>query len=96
MVAVDGGDLNLDGSETSEHRCRVRDGNTDEIVGSYPLLTVVARDVVTRRTLPLKHRGRLRRHGGDVVRFGITQVRLPGYAEHPLWMIVVLPGCRTW
>lgn len=53
IVAVDAGDLNRDGSEKSEHRCRVRDGDTGEIVGGYPLLTVVARDVRTGRTLPL-------------------------------------------
>jgi len=53
IVAVDGGDLNRDGAEKSEHRCRVRDGDTGSIVGGYPLITVVARDVRTGRTLPL-------------------------------------------
>jgi len=53
IVAVDAGDLNRDGSGKSEHRCRVRDGDTGEIVGGYPLMTVVARDVRTGRTLPL-------------------------------------------
>jgi len=53
IVAVDAGDLNRDGAERSEHRCRVRDGDTGEIVGGYPLMTVVARDVGTGRTLPL-------------------------------------------
>ncbi len=53
IVAVDAGDLNRDGAERSEHRCRVRDGDTGEIVGGYPLMTVVARDVVTGRTLLL-------------------------------------------
>jgi len=46
------------------------------------------------RLLPLKHRGRLRRNGGDEVRFGITHVRLPAHAEHPLWMVVVRHGKR--
>ena len=53
IVAVDAGDLNRDGSERSEHRCRVRDGNTGDIVGGHLLLTVVARDVVTGRPWPL-------------------------------------------
>jgi len=53
IVAVYPGDLNRDGAERSEYRCRVRDGDTGEIVGGYPLMTVVARDVRTGRTLPL-------------------------------------------
>jgi len=180
IVAVDPGDLNRDGAEKSECRCRVRDGDTGEIVGGYPLMTVVARDVRTgstlplltrllssarygfrsenwdllsvmdrvarhlpgkrlwvvdrggdrgelwehwlsrdwdvlvrvmnlrhwewrdgrytaqeiARLLPLKHRGRLRRNGEDEVCFGITHVRLPAHAEHPLWMVVVRHGKR--
>ena len=180
IVAVDGGDLNRDGSERSEYRCRVRDGDTGEIVGGYPLMTVVARDVRTGRTLPLltrlvssarsgfrsenwdllsvmdqvarhlpgkrlwvvdrggdrgelwehwlswgwdvlvrvmnlrhwcwrggrykaqeiarqlplKHRGRLRRNGGEEVRFGITRVSLPASPARSLWMVVVRHGKR--
>jgi hypothetical protein len=56
ILAIDPGDLNRDGAPGSEHRGRVRDGDTGEIVGGYPLLSVVARDVKRGDTLPLMTR----------------------------------------
>lgn len=53
IVAIDPGDLNRDGAPKSEYRGRVRDGDRGEIVGGYPLLTVVARDPKRGETLPL-------------------------------------------
>lgn len=53
ILAIDPGDLNRDGAPKSEWRGRVRDGDTGEIVGGYPLMTVVARDVRRGKTLPL-------------------------------------------
>lgn len=53
ILAIDPGDLNRDGAAKSEHRGRVRDGDCGEIVGGYPLLSVVARDVKRGQTLPL-------------------------------------------
>ena len=53
ILAIDPGDLNRDGAPRSEQRGRVRDGDKGDIVGGYPLLSVVARDVKRRKTLPL-------------------------------------------
>ena len=53
ILAIDPGDLNRDGAPKSEHRSRVRDGSTGEIVGGYPLLNVVARDLKKGTTFPL-------------------------------------------
>lgn len=53
ILAIDPGDLNRDGATKSEKLCRVRDGSTGEIVGGYPLLNIVARDVKKDSTLPL-------------------------------------------
>lgn len=53
ILAIDPGDLNRDGASKSESRGRVRDGSTGEIVGGYPLLSIVARDVKKGATLPL-------------------------------------------
>ena len=53
ILAIDPGDLNRDGAPKSEWRGRVRDGDKGDIVGGYPLLSVVARDVKRGKTLPL-------------------------------------------
>jgi len=53
ILAIDPGDLNRDGGPKSEHWGRVRDGSKGEIVGGYPLLNVVARDLKKGTTLPL-------------------------------------------
>ena len=53
ILAIDPGDLNRDGAPRSELRGRVRDGDRGEIVGGYPLISVVARDVRRGHTLPL-------------------------------------------
>lgn len=53
VLAIDPGDLNRDGAPKSGHRCRVHDGSTGDIVGGYPLLQVVARDVKKGTTLPM-------------------------------------------
>ncbi|MCC4289572.1 hypothetical protein, partial [Vreelandella aquamarina] len=53
VLAIDPGDLNRDGAPTSEYRTRVRDGDTGEIVGGYPLISVVARDLRRGTTWPL-------------------------------------------
>ena len=53
ILAIDPGDLNRDGAPKSEKRCRVRDGDVGEIVGGYPLISVVARDVRAGTTLPV-------------------------------------------
>ena len=53
ILAIDPGDLNRDGARKSELRGRVRDGDKGDIVGGYPLLSVVARDVKRGKTLPL-------------------------------------------
>ncbi|WP_421620638.1 transposase [Alkalilimnicola ehrlichii] len=53
ILAIDPGDLNRDGAACSEYRGRVRDGDTGEIVGGYPLMSVVARDLDSGQTLPL-------------------------------------------
>jgi hypothetical protein len=53
VLAIDPGDLNRDGAPKSEQRCRVRDGSEGQIVGGYPLLQVVARDMEKGTTLPL-------------------------------------------
>ena len=53
IVAIDPGDLNRDGALKSEYLGKVRDGSTGDIVNGYPLISVVARDVKTGRSLPL-------------------------------------------
>ena len=53
ILAIDPGDLNHDGAPKSEHRGRVRDGDAGDIVGGYPMISVVARDVRQRITLPV-------------------------------------------
>jgi hypothetical protein len=53
VLAIDPGDLNRDGASGSEQRGRVRDGDTGEIVGGYPLFSVVAHGVCRGITLPL-------------------------------------------
>lgn len=53
ILAIDPGDLNRDGSPKSERRSRVHDGSKGEVVGGYPMIQVVGRDVRKRRTLPL-------------------------------------------
>jgi hypothetical protein len=53
VLAIDPGDLNRDGAPASEGRSRVRDGSTGEVVGGFPLLSIVARDTKRGRTLPL-------------------------------------------
>jgi len=53
VLAIDPGDLNRNGAPKSEYRGRVRDGDRGEIVGGYPLLSVVARDVKRGQSLPL-------------------------------------------
>lgn len=53
ILAIDPGDLNRDGASCSEGRSQVRDGSSGEIVGGYPLLSVVARDVQRGTTVPL-------------------------------------------
>lgn len=53
ILAIDPGDLNRDGAAKSECRGRVRDGDRGEIVGGYPLMSVVARDIKSGQTLPL-------------------------------------------
>lgn len=53
ILAIDPGDLNRDGAPKSEHWGRVRDGSKGEIVGGYPLLNIVARDLKKGITLPL-------------------------------------------
>lgn len=53
VLAIDPGDLNRDGAPKSEYRARVRDGSTGEIVGGYPLMSVVARDVKSGKSLPV-------------------------------------------
>lgn len=53
ILAIDPGDLNRDGAPKSGCRSQVHDGSTGEIVGGYPLLQVVARDVNKGTTLPL-------------------------------------------
>jgi len=53
VLAIDPGDLNRDGSAKSECISRVHDGSCGEIVGGYPLIEVVGRDVRKRVTLPL-------------------------------------------
>jgi len=53
VLAIDPGDLNRDGAPASEGRSRVRDGSTGEVVGGYPLLSIVARDTKRGRTLPV-------------------------------------------
>lgn len=46
------------------------------------------------RQLPLRHRGRMRPHDQQTVRFGVTQVNLREHPDTPLWMIVVRHGKR--
>lgn len=180
VLALDPGDLNRDGAPSSEYRSRVRDGDRGEIVGGYPLVSVVARDpsgrctlpLLTRvqtpqrpghrsentellgvmeqvrsalsvdplwvidrggdrgrlwaqwladdwpvcvraanqrywlwrdqkrtaqqiaRQLPMRHNARMRHSHVRTVRFGITTVRLPGYEDQPLSMVVVRHGRR--
>jgi len=53
IIALDPGDLNRNGSRHSEECCRIRDGSTGDIVNGYALMSAVARDMVTGRTLPL-------------------------------------------
>jgi len=53
ILAIDPGDLNRDGAPKSGCRSRVHDGSAGEIVGGYPLLQVVARDVNKGTSLPL-------------------------------------------
>jgi hypothetical protein len=53
VLAIDPGDLNRNGAQKSEYRARVRDGSTGEIVGGYPLMSVVARDVKSGLNLPV-------------------------------------------
>ena len=53
VIGVDPGDLNRDGARCSEYRGRIRDGDRGEIVGGYPLMSVVARQPDTGRTVPL-------------------------------------------
>ena len=53
VLAIDPGDLNRDGAPASEGRSRVRDGSTGDVVGGYPLLSIVARDTKRGRTRPV-------------------------------------------
>jgi len=53
VLAIDPGDLNRDGAVKSECISRVHDGSRGEIVGGYPLIQVMGRDVRKRKTLPL-------------------------------------------
>lgn len=53
VLAIDPGDLNRDVAPTSKCRPRVRDGDKGKIVGGYPLISVVARDVKRGTTRPL-------------------------------------------
>ena len=45
ILAIDPGDLNRSGAPKSEGRGRVCDGDKGNIVGGYPLLSMVARDL---------------------------------------------------
>lgn len=93
MLAIDPGDVNRDGAPKSECRTKVRDGGKDEIVGGYPLISVVARDVkrgtkwllLTRLLSPA--RDGYRSENTDFLEvMDSVQCRLK---EQPLWMIVV-------
>ncbi|HYW75106.1 MAG TPA: hypothetical protein VFA48_00560 [Gammaproteobacteria bacterium] len=53
IPALDPGDLNWDGAPASEYRGRVRDGDRGEVMGGYPLMSMVARDVRSGQALPL-------------------------------------------
>ncbi|MEC9306007.1 MAG: hypothetical protein VX449_10590 [Pseudomonadota bacterium] len=91
VLAIDPGDLNRDGAPTSEYRTRVRDGDTGEIVGGYPLISVVARDLKRGTTWPLltrllsPARGGYRSENTDILSVMDTVQR---HVEgRPLWVI---------
>ncbi len=91
ILAIDPGDLNRDGAPRSELRGRVRDGDGGEIVGGYPLLSVVARDVRRRKTLPLMtrlvspDRGGYRSENRDIL--SVMEEVQRHLVAKPLWVI---------
>ena len=91
IVVIDPGDLNRDGAPHSEGRSRVRDGDRGEIVGGYPLISVVARDVKQGTTLPLVTRLRsitesgYRSENHDLL--GVMQEVQRHLTCRPLWVI---------
>ncbi len=91
VVAIDPGDLNREGSSASEGLCRVRDGDQGDIVKGYPLLSVVARCLVSGHTFPLltrllsSVRGSYKSENRDIVN---VMERVQGSLEsRPLWVI---------
>lgn len=91
VVAIDPGDLNRDGAPSSEHRSRVRDGDRGEIVGGYPLLSVVARDPRGRQTLPLLTRVQTPQRPGhrseNTELLGVMAKVRRSLSTDPLWVI---------
>ena len=75
----------------SELRGRVRDGDKGEIVGGYPLLSVVARDVKRGKTLPLitrllsPHRKGYRSENRDIL--SVMEEVQRYLSTKPLWVI---------
>ena len=91
VVAIDPGDLNRDGAASSEHRSWVRDGDRGEIVGGYPLISVVARDPSGRRTLPLLTRVQTPERAGyrseNTELLGVMAKVRRALSAQPLWVI---------
>jgi len=91
ILAIDPGDLNRDGASRSEWRGRVRDGDKGEIVGGYPLLSVVARDMKRGKTLPLvtrlltPERGGYRSENRDIL--SVMEAVQRHLEVKPLWVI---------
>jgi len=91
ILAIDPGDLNRAGAPKSELRGRVRDGDKGDIVGGYPLLSVIARDVKRGKTLPLitrllsPNRGGYRSENRDIL--SVMEEVQRHLEAKPLWVI---------
>lgn len=93
VIGIDPGDLNRSGSQRSEGLCRVRDGDTGEIVNGYPLITVVGRCLKRGVTLPLltrllsSNRGSYKSENRDIM-MAMERVRGQlGWGIDPLWVM---------
>lgn len=94
ILAIDPGDLCRDGATQSEYRARVRDGSTGETVGGYPLISVVARDIKTGRSLPMLTRLHSSTHpdysseNTEILSVMATiKANLPATAPKPFWVM---------
>jgi len=94
VLALDPGDLNRDGAPKSEYRARVRDGSTGDLVGGYPLMSVIARDVKSGTDLPVLTRLHSVEHPDyesenteilDIME--TVRAALPAMEGGPLWAI---------